>query len=227
MGYPRLIYLFEQIIFQARDQIARDFNELCYSQSNLNLPIKFAAKLSEIAQEKILEKTKKFASRQGIIVNNNIIKPVDNNDYLVLNFIPEQNNLLRSIPFITISIFSSKLDDNLIPQNITAAAILNPLTNQFYWSDTDNKARENFRKIMSSKVADINIANNFILNSANLELCWIASGKIDHAMIKFNHYLDIAAGVYIAAKAGAISSINHKDKYVKIAANQELFSCLK
>lgn len=227
MGYPRLIYLLEQIILQGKDQITRDFGELAYAQSNRNLPIKFAEKLVEIVTSKILEKAKKILARQGIIINNQILVTSANNDYLVISILPEKNNLLRSIPFISCSIMSAKLNDQLEPINIAAAAIYNPLTGQFYWSDEEKRARENFRKIMTSQVTNINTANNIQLSSANLELCWLASGKIDYANIKFQHYLDVAAADFIAKKAGAISVVDHKENYIKIAANQELFSCLK
>ena len=169
MGYPRLIFLLEQIIFQGRDQIARDFSEISYSQSNKNLPVKFADKLIELASDKIIDKAKKIASRQGIMVNNQMIKEAKDNDYLIINILPEKHNLLRSLPFVSCNIMSAKLDKNLMPETIIAAAILNPLTNQFYWSDTENKARENFRKISTSKVFDFNQANNIELNSANTE----------------------------------------------------------
>lgn len=227
MGYPRLIYLLEQIIFEGRDQIARDFLELGYSQSNKNLPLRFSSKLIEIASGKILDKAEKIATRQGLILNNNIIKESREHDYIVISVLPEEQNLLRALPFISCSIMSAKLDEDLTPQTISAAAILNPLTNQFYWTDTDNQARENFRKISTSKVIEIHQASNLKLNSANIELCWLASGKIDCLEISYNNFLDIAAAELIARKAGAKSLIDKNNKTIKLAANQELLSCLK
>jgi len=222
VGYPRLVYVLEQILLQGKDQIARDYAELEQLQSGRNLPERYAAKLPEIVNKKILDKANFMMSRSGIILNGEVIKENPKGEYLVLTILPETKNTLRALPFLTCSAFSGKLSENLEIESIEAAAVLNPITNQFYWSDTEKNARENFKKISTSKVENKDIANSISLNSSNLEICWLASAKIDILETNFDNFLNIAAAEFIAKKAGAISFVDLNEKTIKMVANQEL-----
>lgn len=234
---PRFYNILAKIILSAEDQINRDLNELSLLQSSKNLPYNFANKLPEIIKKTILYKAEYLLPDYGIIYNNSIIKePEEKENFVVINILPELENLLRSIPFISCSAFIADLDSKLEVKNIEASFIFLPIYNKIIWADKslEQSFAEN-RKLKTSQVIEIEranicnkINNNGInLNSTNYEICMLAEAKLDVFIAKYENELDFRAAELIANMAGAISFIDRKNKIVKIVANKDLFEKLK
>jgi hypothetical protein len=229
---PRFYNILSKIIASTEDQINRDFHELSFLQSAKNLPYGFAKTLPLIIKKNIINKCEYLLPGYGIIFNGEVLNPPEIQDsYIVLDILPESDNLLRSLPFISCSAFIGKINDELITKDIEAAIIFLPLYNKIIWAD---KASEQVmcdnKKLKTSQVTDISHANicNKITNtgincgSINFEISLLIEAKLDIFISNFANELSIKAAEFIANMAGATSVIDRKNSIVKIAANKYL-----
>lgn len=231
LNYPREIYLLHNALSNGNNQIIRDYRELELLQSNKILPFRFASKLKEIIEKKIIGPIEKSFPKHGIIVNNNIIKKQDSNHYIIINLLEGEQNLARSLPFFTCNAAISKiinLEKNIV--ETTAAIAINPILDLFYWATLLNNACEKKQRIRPSNTRELKTAygvdyrnsNNMNLNSITLELCFLASGKLDFLIREFQNYSDILAVNHIATTAGIKYHIDSKTKIITAAATEDL-----
>ena len=203
-------------------------------QSNRNLPFGYANKLREIV-EKTVSNLAEIFPNYGLVINSQLVRENPHGKYLVLSFLPEEKNLLRNIPFISLSaaiIHSKDLTKEL--EKILSAVIIDPLNDKFYWMDEDkNNSFEKNYNLRLAQVSDIsrsygvNVeAGSANFNSVNLELMMLASGRLDFVKAKFENYLDIIAALAILGKTNAKIEIDFKNKIIK-AANEAIFENVK
>lgn len=235
LNYPKEIYLLHNALSLGDSQIVRDYKELEFLQSNKHLPLRFATKLKEIIANKIIPKIEKSFPNHGIILNHNIIKHQNNDNYIVINLIEEEQNMIRALPFFTCNATICKITNIENDIHTTAAIVINPVLNLFFWANqSSNHAYEKNHRIKPSQTRELNKSygidfsnnNSINLNAITLELCYLASGKLDFIIKKFTNYTDIVAAIHIATISGIKFNIDFKNKIITATANDELLKKL-
>ena len=229
---PTETFLLYKSLTLGDNQIMRDYKELEFLQSSAMPPYRFAGKLREIICDKISNKLLELFPSYGLIINNKIIKKTpQDNYYIIVNLITEQNNLLRALPFISSNAIICKISDlekKQQPQEIITSIVTNPILNLLYWSSNVSKGSyEKNNRIKTSKISNIddasgidyNHSNGINFNSAALELSFLAAGKFDFIKKKFHNYYELIAAQYIAENAGAVFNIDYDKKIMIAAAN--------
>ena len=229
-NFPKFVNIIYNILLLGENQIIRDYKELEYLQSNRKPPYNYANKLREIISKKILYEIENLLPQFGVIFNRKIIKKTVKNNYIVLNLLTEEQNLLRSLPFITCNAAIANIPNIQTPITATtsAAIVLNPILNLFYWTGETGHSFEQNQSLKPSQSQDLNelysTPLHIRLNSPSLELCFLASGKIDSITTNFNDYLEIIPALHIAKNAGIAYNIDGKN--IIAAATAELLKKL-
>ncbi len=202
-NYPKFINVIFNVLAYNESQIIRDYRELEMLQSSRSSVENYANKLVDIMERKLIQDFQKFLPEFGFVYNDKIIYPSKkNNIYIVVNSFDGMENLYRSIPFFTLNIIIAKFNDikTYDIKETYAATVFNPILDLFYWyaGGADNKSKQIFlgkEKIYPAKKTTKNTIN---LKCPSLELCYLASGKVDFIETKFNRYSDILAGKILA-----------------------------
>jgi fructose-1,6-bisphosphatase/inositol monophosphatase family enzyme len=246
-NYPHHAYILITALNEGNSQIIRDLQELSLLQSSNSPPHSYANTLKKIVTRKITNKLNDLVPNHGIINDGQLEKESENDLYVVLNILPESNNVLRSLPFVTCNAAICKIDDieqflevnhqnKKIPliNEIYAAIVSNPILNLLYWSSSKtNGSYEKNYKIkpaqtkFSDKIYGLNSANRLNLDSTSLELCFVSCGKLDFTISNYNNYCDIIASKYIANQAGINITINQRKKEFKATGNNKILEYLE
>lgn len=220
---PNQVNLLYQILSNAEGKINRDFHELELSQSGKFLPERFADKLHELVLDQTINKAQYLLPDYGITTPTQTLVESKNGKMILLNLLPETNNILRSIPFYSCS--ASIISED----KIIAALVTSQNLNYLFWAITGKAQQQNF-KLKASQNNDISKANyideaeanslNFASN--NLSLLFLAAGKLDYIKINVAELKTVQAALFIAEQAGIKYSYAAESK-ILTAANSNIF----
>ena len=246
-NYPHHAYILITALNEGNSQTIRDLKELESLQSGKNLPYNYANTLKKIITRKIIHKLDSLAPNHGVINDNQIVKESENNIYVILNILPESTNILRSLPFFTCNATMCKIDninefltiskdgkEKPPISKIYAAIISNPILNSLYWSSDkvigSYEKNHKIKPAQTNNLANIygtNKDNILSLNSLNLELCFLACGKLDFVIGNYKNYCDIIAAQYIIDKISLKYKIDYFHKKIIASINNKILDHLQ
>ena len=221
-----LINLLTIAVKKAANNVIRDFNEIDFLLNNPTAALNFATTSNIRAQKTIFEDLMKFKSNYSAIFKN--LELVDNKDksnFFIINGILGMKNFSKGIPNFCISAALER------DSKIFTSVIFNPITNDLFIAEQGNGAYHNNRRIRISEAriseSEHNIVstdldyvssakktkNNFyISNCKALDICYLASNKINDCFYKASTpAYDLLPSLLIANEAGYIFDIKYDE----------------
>lgn len=229
-----VINIMEKAARKASKKIIRDFGELEKLQVSSKSLGDFVTNTDIYAEKSIIETLSYHYPEYNFITeeSENIINK-DNKNTFVIDPIDGTKNFIHGIPQFCISIAKLTLNE------ITDGIILNPISNEFYWTSkgqgawmNNQRLRVSNRKILSECLVGtgINQKNTNILNniknlkeypttlrnmgSAALDLAFVAAGKLDAFWENDLNLWDVAAGALLVIEAGGTISEPEGSKWL-------------
>lgn len=212
---------------KAANNVIRDFNEIDFLLSNPTASLNFAINSNIRVQKTIFEDLMKFKGNYSAIFKN--LELVDNKDksnFFIINGILGIKNFSKGIPNFCISAALER------DSKIFASVIFNPITNDLFVAEqgsgayynnkririSENRVSESEHNVIATDLDYITTAkktkNNFyISNCKALDICYLASNKINDCFYKSpSPAYDLLPSLLIANEAGYAFDIKYKDE---------------
>jgi myo-inositol-1(or 4)-monophosphatase len=235
-----LINVMEKAARKAGIRLARDFGEVENLQVSRKGPADFVTK-ADFKAEKILTEELEYARPNfGFIVEEGQdVAPKEGNNVWIIDPFDGTTNFLHGIPHFAISIALQQGDE------ITAAVIYNPISDDLFWAEKGRGAYLNSRRLMVSSRKVMNecvlatgipfharphqekfvcelehimgeVAGVRRFGSAALDLAWVAAGRYDGYWEEGLAVWDIAAGILMVREArGMVSEYDGRSKMMQ------------
>jgi myo-inositol-1(or 4)-monophosphatase len=200
-------------------KIGKDYNELESLQSSFKKTDGFVYNLLETIKNELLEYFEKknyTIEYEGKIVEYEYKKGDDfkkdfnfkNKESKIIIVIDGKMNLLHSVPYFCVAI---ALEQN---SEIVGGIISNPITQELFITEKSRGTFVNERRVRVSQRENDNeciIANrNMLTNSRLLDICYVACGKYDGAIIKKNKHINKLAYLMVREAGGFVEEKDNK-----------------
>ena len=214
---------------KASKYIVRDFLELEQLQVSVKGQNDFVTNVDIKVQEIIHSELIKARKDYGFIMEEGQSEKLDAENIWIIDPIDGTLNFMHGLPYFSISIALR------IQQKMFAGIVYNPILNELYWAEegsgaflNDKRLRVSGRKNLENSVIALGIPflgrgdhkkhlkmQSNVMNkvaglrrfgAASLDLCQVASGRVDGFWEEGLSIWDIAAGTIIVKEAGGIIS---------------------
>ena len=214
---------------KASKYIVRDFLELEQLQVSVKGQNDFVTNVDIKIQEIIHSELNKARTDYGFIMEEGQSEKLDAENIWIIDPIDGTLNFMHGLPYFAISIGLR------IKQKMAAGIVYNPILNELYWAEegsgaflNDKRLRVAGRKNLENSVIALGIPflgrgnhkkhlkmQSNVMNkvaglrrfgAASLDLCQVASGRVDGFWEEGLSIWDIAAGTIIVKEAGGIIS---------------------
>ena len=231
-----VINVMEKAAIKAGRALIRDFKEVEHLQVSRKGPADFVS-AADLKSEEIIKAELLLARPQFgfLLEEGGEIAPTDGNSRWIIDPLDGTTNFLHAIPHFCISI---ALEQN---NELTAAVIYNPITDDTYWAEKGrgaflndtklvvsgrknlensvlatgipHKARPNHRPFLHNLMTVMpEVAGIRRFGSAALDLCYVAQGRFDGFFETDLAQWDMAAGILMVSEAGGeVTTYNGKD----------------
>ena len=215
---------------KASKVLIRDFGEVEKLQVSIKSPTDFVSSADTKAEKTIIQELLKAKKNYSVISEEiGIINNKNSENIWIIDPIDGTTNFLHGIPHFAISI---ALKSN---NEIIAGVIYDPIKDEMFYSEKNNGAFINNKRIRVSKKKNINYClfgtgsseiktvqlTTRNSGSAALDMAYVAAGRYDGYFQNNLNLWDIAAGIIIVNEAGGVvNKINlSKNDKIKIKAS--------
>ena len=223
---------------KASKSIIRDFGEIEKLQVSKKGPHDFVTKTDKHVEKILIEELSKAKKNYSFLTEES--GKIENNDkdkIWIIDPIDGTTNFLHGIPHFAISV-ALKIDNKL-----KSALIHDPIKNEIFYAEENNRSYYNNHRVRVSKKNDLNDClfssdskglksifpklNMRNTGSAALDLAYVGSGRLDGYFHNNINLWDIAAGILIVQEAGGtvndISKFDDDNINIR-AASSNIFS---